>query len=266
MAVHAALLDYVADGRITPTAGFLYVVLLKYHNRKRADDSVWPSRRALAQALGLRRVDSVDTHLKGLRDAGLVSWTERRVGSMKASNRYELHLIVGGGTPANRVSGRPAQTGVSAGEGVPLKTAYRYPVQRGPDTRSTGDELDEEELHQDEQDPTEDWERSAPPSFASLTQSAASEENSINTDEQGFDDWRSDDRNLFKSFVGEKLRTNGERWGKDGQVYTADAFYNAYRAKADKKLRWPGRFLSKMVDDGRDVEDWLIDQGLETAS
>jgi hypothetical protein len=261
VAVDARLFTYVEEGKLTPTAALLYVALLRYHNPKRADQTVWPSRRALAKAVGIRKVDNIDRHLKALKDAGLISWTGRSVGKMKASNRYELHLIAD----------------VSRPEGVPPPAGYRAPAQRGTDPPWTGDELDTGELPQDEQDPRKEGKRTAPPTFASLSSAGANEETSNDFDdpwasanvkdlnEDGrVEDWRADDRALFKSFVGNQLRTNGERWGKDGQTFTAEAFYNAFRLKARRKIKWPGRFLRKLQDDGLEVEDWLIDQGLET--
>lgn len=262
VAADCQIFAYVEAGRIKATDAFLYLVLLKHYNPKRVDKSVWPSRSALAKAIGLKRVDSVDVHLARLRDAGLISWTERRIGKMKASNRYELHLI--------------ADT--KRAEEVPLKTAHRYPVQRGLDTPWTEDELEQEELPQDELDPNKFLSSAASPSFASLSTATASQ-NSSNfedpwaeydrkprDDKGATEDYRKTDRELFRVLVGKRLRTNGDRWGKDGQVYTADAFYNAYRTQKRGKLRWPGRLLQHLTDSGRDVEDWLIDQGLETVN
>ena len=70
--------------------------------------------------------------------------------------------------------------------------------------------------------------------------------------------WREQDRDLFRSLVGEKLRSDGTgSWGKG--VWSADAFYLGYRKK-DKK--WPGRWLQQIAErDG--LEYWFLDEGLE---
>lgn len=75
--------------------------------------------------------------------------------------------------------------------------------------------------------------------------------------------WHDEDRALFRSIVGEKLKANGKRWNKG--TWTADDFYKAYRITEGKKLKWPGRYLQAIADryDGLGVEDWLADQGLE---
>lgn len=77
--------------------------------------------------------------------------------------------------------------------------------------------------------------------------------------------WHDEDRDLFRSIVGEKLSANGKRWNKG--TWSADEFYKAYRITGGKKLNWPGRYLQSIADrhDGLGVEDWLADQGLEQA-
>lgn len=82
--------------------------------------------------------------------------------------------------------------------------------------------------------------------------------------------WRDEDRTLFRSIVGDRLRTAGGRWGT-GQTHAADAFYDAYRQVANSRkgtrYEWPGRVLQKILDDndGRDsgIEEWLLSEGLE---
>lgn len=81
--------------------------------------------------------------------------------------------------------------------------------------------------------------------------------------EPEFDNWRHADRELFRSLVGEKLKSDGSRWGKG--VWPVEQFYRAYRKTDQKRLNWPGRYLQSMIDrgNGDGVVDWLIDQGLE---
>lgn len=70
--------------------------------------------------------------------------------------------------------------------------------------------------------------------------------------------WRDEDRELFRSLVGDKLRSEGVQWGKG--IWTADVFYDAYRKV--RKHRWPGRYVQK-IDDDMGLADWLISEGLE---
>lgn len=70
--------------------------------------------------------------------------------------------------------------------------------------------------------------------------------------------WRDEDRELFRLILGDKLRSDGNRW-REG-VYPVDAFYDAYRKT--RNHRWPGRRLRKIFDDNG-LQDWLIDEGLE---
>jgi hypothetical protein len=259
------LFEYVESGQISPTAAFLYMVLLKRWPAERADKRVWPSRESLAVALNLSRPESVDPYLRQLRDVGLISWEPWRIGGMRARNRYTLHLI------ADLKS--KSDSSVSS---VPLKTAQRSSVFGGPDTPKTEGELEQGELPQDELDPTKNSSRTASPPLASLTSVPTQEESTDNfdgnwagrdtkgrADDGKIQDWRPADLDLFRSYVGDNLRTNGEHWGRDGEIFSANAFYRAFRLKGTPRIRWPGRFLAKLETDGMDVEDWLINQGLE---
>lgn len=256
VAVDVELFTYVEEGRLTATAALLYVALLRYHNPRRADQSVWPSRRALARAVGIRKVDNIDPHLKALKDLGLISWTGRSVGKMKASNRYELHLI--------------ADTRRS--EEVPPPAGYRAPAQRGLDTPWTEDELDTGELPQDEQDPKKDSKRTVPPTVASLPSAAAFENSTINSAErwgeadakEPFTDWRANDREAFRLHAGERIKSDGNGGWKPG-LFTAEAFYNAFRRRTKKPIRWPGAFLEDLYAKGEEqmIEDWFLEQGLD---
>jgi len=150
------VLPYVADGKISATAAWLYVVLLSHHNRTRADDDVWPSRRALADALGLSRTKAgtktVDKYLTELRDAGLIA-VEKRTRltdegkTVHLNNRYTLMLTAKSDTPKAQETlkvvpkqGLPSpQTGT---RGSP-QTGTRGSPQTG--TRTRRSELDESE-------------------------------------------------------------------------------------------------------------------------
>jgi hypothetical protein len=81
-------------------------------------------------------------------------------------------------------------------------------------------------------------------------------------DTETFNDWRQQDRELFRSLLGDALISEGTPWTKG--KFTTDAFYVAFR-KRQKRIRWPGRFLASIADSGGEnsLDDWLIDQGLE---
>jgi hypothetical protein len=82
--------------------------------------------------------------------------------------------------------------------------------------------------------------------------------------EESSGNWHDEDRELFSSIVGAKLRSNGTKFGKG--IWTAEGFYRAYRkGVSGKPLKWPGRYLQSIADryDGMGVEDWMDDQGLE---
>lgn len=76
--------------------------------------------------------------------------------------------------------------------------------------------------------------------------------------------WREEDRELFTTHVGERLKSDGTRWNKG--EWSTRTFYDAYRKKwgRRKKLDWPGKFLARL-DDTTDyaVDDWLLAEGLE---
>lgn len=155
VAVPVELLDLVLNGDLTRHAAWLYVILLRHYNRKRADNDVWPSRTALAAALGLSKPESVDGYLAELRKIGLITVTERRrAGKMRASNRYTLHLLADLRTPEQRASQPPGETGVSAGQSDTPNLGVRYPPQGVSVTPHRGQEPEEPQLdeHQPDQE------------------------------------------------------------------------------------------------------------------
>lgn len=89
----------------------------------------------------------------------------------------------------------------------------------------------------------------------------------ITEDAEGrnFSDWRAEDRIAFKAVVGERLRSLGLPGCWKPGVFTADAFYKAFRTQQPKPIKWPGRFVNDLYARGAEaaIEDWLTDQGLE---
>lgn len=85
---------------------------------------------------------------------------------------------------------------------------------------------------------------------------------------ENLSDARQRDRELFRTLVGDKIRTDGSVFGAEG-TYRWDQFYTAFRKwKRDKPIRWPGKMLERIADDAPTggVEDWLLNLGLESAT
>lgn len=155
--VPVEVMPYVEKGLISVTAAWLYVVLLSYHNRTRADNDVWPSRRALADALGLSRTKAatktVDKYLTELREAGLIAVEHQtrltdEGKTVHLNNRYTLMLTVASETSkAQEVEGVVPKQGPASPQtgtrGSP-RSGTRGSPQTG--TRTRRSELDESEL------------------------------------------------------------------------------------------------------------------------
>jgi hypothetical protein len=85
-------------------------------------------------------------------------------------------------------------------------------------------------------------------------------------------DWRSDDRALFRSLVGEQITSDGTVFTHSTvKVYPhpwpADVWYNVFRKRQKKPIKWPGKFLENIDDCNprNGIDDWLMDLGLERA-
>lgn len=77
-------------------------------------------------------------------------------------------------------------------------------------------------------------------------------------------DERQDDRDHFVAVVGEHLYSHGSERFRAG-TFSALAFYDAFRKKKPKPIRWPGKLVNELYNSGEDqaVDDWLLDQGVE---
>lgn len=255
-----ALYDQVAEGAISRDAAWLYTVLLRHHNRKRRDDDVWPSRAVLAKACGLKKPESVDPYLKELQKAGLIrTEARRRKDNMKTSSKHTLLLVVPRSAEESaEIRDQSADT---------PSTGYRYPLQRGTVTPSTGDELEQGELHQGQRS-----EEMSPGSFVAggsqiqeggndFTDPWANTNVQLPHQRRTFEDWRRIDRQTFRDHLGAALVSRGTKW-REGK-FTIDAFYNAFRTKNSKTLEWPGQYIDAIADRNEyGIDDWLIDQGL----
>jgi DNA-binding transcriptional MocR family regulator len=146
------VMHYVAKG-LSPTAAWLYVVLLSHHNRKREDNDVWPSRKSLAEALGLKKVDNVDRYLRELSDSGLIK-SRRRAGGVKGdgvANQTSVYTLLLTVKPERPKAQETAPPPPSAGAPHPHQWGYPHPHESGnptpaEGTRTRGSELDESEL------------------------------------------------------------------------------------------------------------------------
>jgi hypothetical protein len=155
--------DWVALSTVSRGAKALYWLLAAHVNPQRDDGGVWPSRRALAEALGYAKVESVDPLVKELTQLGAVEVERRRhANGAPAPNRYVVHETPPAGYTGptsladfydrrRRKTARPGvarYTGVppSAGGGVPRSTGGGVPP-------CTGYELDQEDLDQEEPPP-----------------------------------------------------------------------------------------------------------------
>jgi len=77
-----------------------------------------------------------------------------------------------------------------------------------------------------------------------------------------FEDWRPGDQELFADAIGcTHIRSDGTGpWG-EGE-WPVSQWYDAFRQRTKKPLRWPGQFFEKLEAD-RAVEDYLAAFGLE---
>lgn len=84
--------DWVALSGISSHAKALYWHLSMHLNMERGDFEVWPSRAALAEWLGIKKVAGIDRYLDELTQLGAIETHRRRyMGGMRARNRYIIH-------------------------------------------------------------------------------------------------------------------------------------------------------------------------------
>jgi len=161
-----AMLDLVADGKVSKNAAWLYVLLLSHVNWKRGDAKVWPSRRSLAERMNMAQPRAVDRYVEELKDAGVLSVDRRKVaGAGNDTNLYTLLLLPPPPSAQERTTpSAPQSTTPSAQERTNLVSGSAH-------------ELDEPQLDEVQQDETP-AEREMPAKQASQRQTA---------DEAGFE-------------------------------------------------------------------------------
>jgi hypothetical protein len=76
-------------------------------------------------------------------------------------------------------------------------------------------------------------------------------------------DWRTEDRELLRSLLGESLTSDGSKWKPEGS-YPTDLWYRSFRKAASGRMKWPGRVLARIERDNprTGIVDWLDGQGL----
>jgi hypothetical protein len=151
----AELIGMVADGRLSITAAWLYVLLLSHVNYKRRDGKVWPSRKTLATKLQLKTARAVDRYVTELTKAGLIERERRVDGKANDTNMYTLAVVCwppedatdpeGGSAPQSTRGGALANTRGSAPQNTGVVLPRAPELDRSELDRS---ELDEEELDQ----------------------------------------------------------------------------------------------------------------------
>lgn len=74
--------------------------------------------------------------------------------------------------------------------------------------------------------------------------------------------WREEDRERFRSYVGQQVRSLGVKKWKPG-LFNTDDVYTALRRKGTKPMEWPGRYLQKLEKDHGEtgLANWLDDEG-----
>ncbi|SCL46814.1 hypothetical protein [Micromonospora peucetia] len=255
--------DFVAAGKLTIHAAWLYGLLLRHINYTRGDAHVWPSRSNLAKRMQFKNTRAVDRYLTELAAAGLIETERRRKGEANDTNRYTLLLVSWPKTPATR-GGAPQHTTPSALKNTTLVS------HSAPELEEL--QLDEHELDQRSDQSSLPSGRFAP-SGADETQSRFADEWNPPAQRQPstakkLTQQRIDDRATFLSLINAgHLRSDGTTFGKG--VWTVDAFYNAFRKlKSTKKpIGFPGAYIEGMAERDPDngVEDWLLTLGLEPA-
>jgi hypothetical protein len=152
VAVPAQLPELVKDGAVSRDAAWLYVILLSYVNRSARTARVWPARKSLATAMGLRAPRAVDRYLAELERAELIVIERRkRPDGVNETSVYVLRLLWDGGSAPQNTTPRPAETSVVAAQGVVPASAPGVVPASAPGVvlHSAHDleEVDPEEIH-----------------------------------------------------------------------------------------------------------------------
>lgn len=80
---------------------------------------------------------------------------------------------------------------------------------------------------------------------------------------ENFNNWRDEDRELFKTIVGANMGSDGSRWTEG--TFDAAIWYEALRTNPKKPMKWPGRYVATLDDNGS-LYEYLASQGIEPAA
>ncbi|MEV1315416.1 helix-turn-helix domain-containing protein [Micromonospora arborensis] len=257
----AEIQQYVADGKISIHAAWLYGLLLSHVNYQRGDAHVWPSRSTLATRMGMEKAKSVDRYLKQLETAGLIEKETRKSDKRgNESNRYTLMVVSWPKEhrdPSPQLGTTPVVqpgTSLAPGWGHELEQPQLHEDelnQRSDQSGTTSDRFAHSGGDEDSDDFASEWDlpRQRQPSTAEkLTRK------------------RVDDRELFLKLIeAHRLRSDGSTFNEG--VFDVDLFYDGFRKVkiGNKKIGFPGAYIESMCTDGygRGIEDWLLSIGLE---
>lgn len=85
---------------------------------------------------------------------------------------------------------------------------------------------------------------------------------SDDSDEDDRSNWRTQDRAVFRSLIGDRPTNIGtDVW--NNATADADAWYRAFRRNPKRRWAWPGKVLTKILEDSPDgaLDDWLLNEG-----
>src|SRR5215510_5231496 len=157
--VPVALIAMVEAGELKPAEAWMFVLLLKHVNTKRAgqgDTNVWPSQKTLAPGMGIAPTssDKLAKYVDKLVKKKLITKTPRRRNGMKISNLYKLNIPSSARTHQTVGTEPPAETVVSAAQDVPTERGVRTYRTGGYVPTERGGELKELELEEEPPPPT----------------------------------------------------------------------------------------------------------------
>lgn len=253
--------DVARDERLSYRAsGVLADILSRPDNWTTSAD-----RLASARPAGEGR-DAIRTALTELERAGYL--IRRKVRGERG--RYTWHQIVFD-TPQADVSAGHAEDGKPAAGNGPMVPPAETREPAGQTRRGLPDAgmaSPKEDLEEDHYEDLEEDDQSSPTPRSARRGPIEDDEHSNGqklATATDLNDWRDADRKLFCSLIGEKLTSDGARWGEG--TWSANQFYNAFRRRSKGQIRWPGRFMESLNGAGpAGIDNWLMAEGLEKAA
>lgn len=235
----------------------VYVALRSFADRY--SGHAFPFVKTIAERAGVHP-HSVEKALSKFRRLGWMT-TQRRYRDDGSIRRCDYYLV--DVCPNSQAGGYPR----NGGEGMPANSRGGYPQDDGEGARDMTGASNTPREH-----PTgtpQGSDQDCPEDVRSAHIFGANEDDQESEpepdDTAAGSDWRAEDREWFRAVVGDKLRIVGPGWNPPEGTFPALAFYNVFRKRKRKQVRWPGKLLNdiyaRRAEDG--VDDWLIDEGLE---